>query len=236
MKPGSGAAAGPAVLGDRVADPAIGDGLDAGGDEADLARPQGLDRDAFRGEDADPLDRCATAPVAISRIFWPGDQHAVLDPHQDDDAEIGVVPAVDQQRLERRLGVARRRRQAGHQRFEHLVDVEPGLGRDQQRVRGVEPDHILDLLLDPVGLGGRQVDLVEHRHDLVPGLDRLIDIGEGLRLDPLARIDDQQRALAGGERAADLVGEIDMARRVHQVEDIVLAVLGAGSRGARSAP
>ncbi len=46
-----------AVLGDRVADPAIGDGLDAGGDKADLARPQRLDRDTLWGEDADPLDR-----------------------------------------------------------------------------------------------------------------------------------------------------------------------------------
>ena len=122
-------------------------------------------------------------------------------------------------------GLARGRRQPGHQRLQHLFDIEPGLGRDQHRVRGVEPDHILDLLADPLGLGRRQVDLVQHRHDLVPGLDRLIDIGEGLRLDPLARIDDQQRALAGGERAADLVGEIDMARRVHQIEDIALAVL-----------
>src|SRR5205807_3809884 len=48
--------------------------------------------------------------------------------------------------------------------------------------------------------------------------------GEGLRLDPLARIDDQERALAGGVRAADLVGKVDMARRVHQVEDVSLAV------------
>jgi hypothetical protein len=33
------------------------------------------------------------------------------------------------------------------------------------------------------------------------GIDRLIDIGEGLRLDALARIDHQQRAFAGGEAA-----------------------------------
>ena len=47
------------------------------------------------------------APVAIRRIFRPGFEHAVLDPHQGHDAEIGVVPAVDQQRLERRRGIAR---------------------------------------------------------------------------------------------------------------------------------
>jgi hypothetical protein len=42
---------------DRVADPTIGDGLDAGGDEPDLARPQRIDRHALRGEYADSLDR-----------------------------------------------------------------------------------------------------------------------------------------------------------------------------------
>ena len=58
-------------------------------------------------------------------------------------------------------------------------------------------------------------------------LDRLVDVGERLRLDPLRRVDHQQRALAGGEAAAHLIGEVDMARRVHQVEDIILPVRGA---------
>ena len=49
-----------------------------------------------------------------------------------------------------------------------------------------------------IGLGGGQVDLVDHRHDLMVMLDALIDVGEGLRLDPLRRIDHQQRALARG--------------------------------------
>ena len=93
-------------------------------------------------------------------------------------------------------------------------------------VRGVEADDVLDLLLDPFRLGGRQVDLVEHRHDLVPGVERMIDIGERLRLDPLARVDDQERALASGERSRHLVSEVDMAGRVHEVEDIKLAVVG----------
>ena len=226
LEAGQGRGGGAAVLGDRVADAAIGDGLDAGGDEADLARPQRIDRNALWGEDADPLDG-VHGTGRHQPDFLPGLQRAVLDPHQNDDAEIGVVPAVDQQCLERRCGVARGRRQPGHQGFEHALDVEPGLGRDQHRIGGVEPDHILDLLPDPLGLGRRQVDLVQHRDDLVPGLDRLIDIGQGLRLDPLAGVDDQQRALAGGQGAADLIGEIDMPRRVHQIEDIALTVLGA---------
>ena len=88
------------------------------------------------------------------------------------------------------------------------------------------PDHILDLLLDPLGLGGGQVDLVEDRHDLQPGIDRLIDIGQGLGLDALAGIHHQQRAFAGGQAARHFIAEVHMAGRVHQIEDIVLAVGG----------
>ena len=111
-----------------------------------------------------------------------------------------------------------------HDRLQHLVDAEAGLGGDHHRVGGVEADHVLDLLLDALRLGGGQVDLVEDRHDLVVVVDRLVDVGERLRLDALARVDDEQRALAGGERAVHLVGEIDMAGRVDEVELVVLAV------------
>ena len=85
------------------------------------------------------------------------------------------------------VAVALGRRQAVTIASSTSGTFEPGLGRDQDRVGGVEPDHVLDLLLDLVGLGRRQVDLVEHRHDLVVVVDRLVDVGERLRLDALAR-------------------------------------------------
>ena len=157
---------------------------------------------------------------------WPFLMDAVDHAHEHDDAEIGVVPAVDQQRLEGRRAVALGRRQPRDDRLQHVGDIEPGLGRDQDRVGSVEADHVLDLLLHLRGLGGRQVDLVEDGHDLVVVVERLIDIGQRLRLDALAGVDHQERALAGGEAAVDLIGEVDMAGGVDQVEDIVLAVLG----------
>ena len=153
-------------------------------------------------------------------------QHAVDDAHEHHDAEIIVVPAIDEHRLQRRRLIALRRRQARDDRLQHALDVEAGLGRDRHGVGGVEADHILDLLLDAVRLGGRQVDLVEDRHDLVVGVERLVDVGQRLRLDALAGVDDEQRALAGREAARDLVGEVDVARRVHQVQRVDLAVLG----------
>ena len=66
---------------------------------------------------------------------------------------------------------------------------------------GVEADDLLDLLPHALGVGGGEVDLVDHRHDLVVVLDRLVDVGEGLRLDALRGVDHQQRAFAGGEAA-----------------------------------
>ncbi len=101
---------------------------------------------------------------------------------------------------------------------------------------GVEPDHVLDLLAHLFRLRRREVDLVQDRDHLMVVVERLIDIGERLRLDPLARIDHQQRALAGGEAAVHLIGEIDMARRVDQVQLVELRRRGRDNRAARSAP
>jgi len=60
------------------------------------------------------------------------------------------------------------------------------------RIRGVDADHILDLLADAFRFGRRQVDLVQNRHDLVVGINRLIHIGQRLRLDPLGGVNNQQ--------------------------------------------
>ena len=157
---------------------------------------------------------------------WPFFRHAFLDAHKHDDAQIGVVPAVDQHRFERLVALAGGWRQPLDDCFQHLGDVEPGLGRDADRVGRINADHVLDLRLDPLLVGGRQVDLVEDGEDLQVVVDRLVDVGERLRLDALAGVDDQDRTFTGGETARHLVGEIDVAGRVHQVELIELAVLG----------
>ena len=151
-------------------------------------------------------------------------QVAVVDAHQDHDAEIGVVPAVHEKRLERLFGLALRRRQALDQGLQHLDDAGTGLRRNGQGVGAVDADDVGDLFADALRLGGRQVDLVEHRHDLVVGVDGQVGVGQGLRLHPLGGVDHQQRALAGGQRPAHLVGEVHVPGGVHEVEVIGLAV------------
>ena len=178
-----------AVLGDRVAHIAIGDRFDRGGYIADLAGSEIIDRDQLRAEDAGLFDSVHRAGRHHPDLLSPPEP-PILDPHQDDHAEILVVPAIHQQGLERRVGVAFRRGQARDEGFQHSLDIEAGLGADFDRLGRVEPDHVLDLLLHPLRLGGGKVDLVQDRNDLVVRLDRLIDIGEGLRLHALAGIHD----------------------------------------------
>ena len=58
-----------------------------------------------------------------------------------------------------------------------------------------------------------------------PLLERQMNVGHGLGLDPLRGIHDEQRAFAGGQAAGDFIGEIDVPRRIEQVEPVVVAVL-----------
>ncbi|MCY1171193.1 hypothetical protein D9M73_112970 [compost metagenome] len=212
-------------VGDGVADAGLRDFLDLRRNEADFAGAeigQLLDLGAETADAVDQMQRAGLHELDLLALL----QHARHDAHQDDDAEIGVVPAVDQHRLQGRVGIALGWRDAGDDRFEHFGDADAGLGAGQHGVGGVEADHFLDLGLDLVGVGGGEIDLVDDGHDLMIMLDRLIDVGERLRLDALRGIDHQQRAFARGEAAADFIGEVDMTRRVHQIEDIFDAVLG----------
>ena len=56
-------------------------------------------------------------------------------------------------------------------------------------------------------------------------LHRQVHIGDGLRLDALRGIDDQQRPFARAQAARNFVGEIHVAGRVDQVQLVGLAVL-----------
>ena len=56
-------------------------------------------------------------------------------------------------------------------------------------------------------------------------VDGLIDVGQCLGLNPLGGVDNQQGALTGGQRTAHLIGKVNMARRIHQIERIGLSVV-----------
>ena len=122
--------------------------------------------------------------------------------------------------------IALRRVQPRDDGFEDLLDAAAFLRAGEDGAVAVEPDDLFELAARFVGLGARQIDLVDDRDDLEVVLDREVGVGQRLRLDALRRVDEQQRAFAGGERARDLVAEVDVARRVDQVEHVLLPVVG----------
>ena len=208
----------------RVADLRVGDHLDAAGDEADFARAQRLDLHRPRREDAERLDL-----VVLPRVHQ-RDLHRIPDrafQHADDDhhAAVGVVPRVENQRLERRVGVAFGRRQPGHDRLENVLHASALFGTGEDGGISVKADNFFELPPRLVGLRARQIDLVDDRDDLEIVVDREIGVGQRLRFDALRRIDQQQGALAGGQRARDFVAEVDVAGRIDQVEDVGLTVI-----------
>ena len=217
---------GAALVGQGVAHRGVGHLLDGGGEEADLAGAEARHVGGLGVEHAHLVDAVAGAGVHQPHLLA-GGERAVDHPHQHHHAEVGVVPGVDQERFQGGRAVALGGRQAGDDGLQRLGDAQAGLGGGEHGVGGVDADHLLDLRLDALDVGGGQVDLVEHRHDLVVVLDRLVDVGERLRLDPLGGVDHEQGSLARGQAAADLVGEIDVAGGVDQVEHIVQAVVGA---------
>ncbi|OPZ73152.1 MAG: hypothetical protein BWY83_00249 [bacterium ADurb.Bin478] len=81
-------------------------------------------------------------------------------------------------------------------------------------------------MLDGVHIDVGQIDLVDDRDDLEVVVDGQVQVGDGLRFNALRGIDDQQCALAGGQAARHLIGEIHVARRVDEVEQIGHAVTG----------
>ena len=75
-----------------------------------------------------------------------------------------------------------------------------------------------------VGVGGGQVDLVDHRNYLKSGVNRKICICKRLSLNSLCCVHHKQCTLTGVERARDLVVEVNMPGRVDEVQLVHLTV------------
>ena len=199
--------------------------LEARDHEADLAHAQLVDELLGRALDAHAVGEEVHAGAHHRELVALADV-AVEDAHRGDDAAVLVEVGVQDERLERGLGVARGRRDEKHDGLEQVVDALARLAGDAHRVLGRDGQVLLDLLLDLVGMGARQVDLVDRGHDVEVGVHRQVGVGDRLRLHALGGVDHEHRPLARGEAAADLVGEVDVARRVDEVELVGLPVVG----------
>ena len=209
---------------DRIADPRVAHRLDAGDDVADLPRVELLSLFAVDAEHADLLD-AVRRPEGHEAYRVAGPQRAVEDAAADDRAAERIVFRVEHERRERLRRVSRRRRNVARDRLEYLLHAGARLSRGENRLVRVEPELGLDLFLRVLDVGGGGIDLVDDRDDREVVLERRVEVRERLGLHSLRRVDEEQHPFAGGERARDLVGEIDVARRIDQVQDELLARL-----------
>ena len=97
----------------------------------------------------------------------------------------------------------------------------------QHGVLGRDADDVLDLADHALGIRRRQIDLVDDGQHLEPLLDGRVAVRHALRLDALPRVDDEQRTVARRERPRYLVGEVDVPRRVDEIDLIVEPVARA---------
>ena len=213
-------------VGDGVAHLHVCQLLDAGHQIAHLAHGEGIHLAHLGIEDAD-LVHAVFAARGHEADLVPRLQGAVHHPDEADDAPVGVVVAVEDEGLEERRRVPLGGRDALHDLLEDLLAVFPGLGAHVDRMGGIhEADDRIYLLQHPIGIGAGEVGLVEDRKDLQAVFQGQVGVGEGLSLHALGGIHHQDGALAGGQAAAHLVGKINMARGVDEVESVDLAVSG----------
>ena len=214
----------PCVVGDGVADLCIADSLDSGGKKAHLAGEEFADLHRLGHQHAHGFN-FKSLPVRHEANALSLAHRALHHAHQHDDAAIGVKPGVEDQRLQRRVGVARGRRQPMDNRFQHIVNALAGLGAHRDGVGRVQPHSLLDSLLGAHDIRRWKINLIDDRNDFQAVVDSQISVGQGLRLHALAGVHHQQRALARGQRPRNLVAEVHVPRRVDQVQLVGVAVV-----------
>ena len=138
------------------------------------------------------------------------------------DAAVAVEHRVEDQRLQRCLGVALRRRDAVDDGVQNLRHAHARLAAGAQYLLALAAQQLDYLVLHHLGHGRVEVALIDDRYDGQVVLDGHVEIRYRLRLDALRAVHDEQCALARRYRAAHLVGEVHVAGRVDEVQHVPL--------------
>src|SRR5438067_487929 len=224
LEPGQRFPCGVTEVGNGVADLHVGGRLDVSDEITDVARVQARLRIHLRGKDADFLDLVARVVAhQLDRLvgFHLSRNHADVTDH----AAVNIEDRIENESAEDFIGRFHRRRDAIDHSLEDFLDADSHFRAGVDRLLGRDRENFLELFVYRGDVGVGQIDLVNHGDDRESLLVGEVNVRDGLRFHALRGIDDEERAFAGRERTGNFIGEIDVPRRVEQVETVLLARL-----------
>jgi len=118
-----------------------------------------------------------------------------------DDPPEGVEHRIKNQRLQRSLGISLGWWYPLNNTTENFLHAHTGLSAGLNDIVGITSDQIDDLLRHPFGHGTIHIHLVHHRNDFQIVFQGKVEVGDGLRLDTLGGVNDEQGTFAGRNRA-----------------------------------
>ena len=149
-----------------------------------------------------------------------------LDTDENDDTAVGIVVGIKDQGLQGILIIAFGRRQIFHDTLQDIFHIQSCLCRDTRCIGTVQTDDVFDLFLCPLDIGTGQIDLVDDRQDLQIIVQSQVGICQSLGFDALRCIYHENCSVTGCQGSGHLIGKVDMARCIDQMEDIFLTVFG----------
>ena len=177
------------------------------------------------GDELAEFDDFVRGALGQETDFLAAPDDPVSDADVGDRAAKFVVVGIEDHRLQRRLDVA-----AGGGDFfddggQQFVNAQARFCATADDVVGIGGEAGMHLFDDFVDTGVREVDLVDDGHDGQVVLHGGVGVGDGLGLDALKSVDQQQCTLATGEAAGDFVVEVDVSRGVDQIQFVGLALM-----------
>ena len=109
--------------------------------------------------------------------------------------------------------------------LEYLIHMQPGLGGNLRCIRGLNADHVLDLLDNTFRFRTWQIHLIDNRENVQIVIQRQIDVGKSLCLHTLSRIHHKDRPVAGRKTSGHFIIKVHMSRCVDQIENIFFPIL-----------
>ncbi|MNG89131.1 hypothetical protein D3C79_479860 [compost metagenome] len=165
---------------------------------AHFATVQHVAIDTFRGENPQTVGVISLASTHDLNFIALA-QGAVFHPDQGDNAKVVIKPGVDDQRLQRSIRITFWWRDITHQTLQHFRHANAGFCRAAHRVSRINAHDIFDFLCGAIWIGGRQVNLVQHRHHFQIHVQCGIAVSQGLGFYALPGIHHQQCTFTGGQ-------------------------------------